>query len=495
VASLTGAATRLGLLLWPVGALVYLISRILWGLTWMRGRRFSSAPPALTALVKRVADELRMKHVPVVVTSGLAMPVVTGLVRPRLLWPLRLLDSVEPRKARTLIAHELAHVKRLDLWASGAEFAVSCVWWWYPGWYWVRRRFRDASERACDARVVALYPESRREYAEALLDAFARCPRPAPVVVRGLGEPNQVRRRLRAIFDSRRAGSPLVGWLAASSLLVALTPGWLRSDPVSDDPSAAMEKAVSAIVPLGDAGEPPSPLGGSASDGQDRPRALPDSALIANLRSSDPEVRKQAVATIGRKRLHWAIPWIYPLASDSTAVVRWQVAASIGLAEPEHGLPTLVDLLGDRDARVRESATWALTGYAARTLLAGGALPLLETLTQDSDPGVRRQAAATISISEIDGGIPLLLGLFDDESAAVRATAVWGLGDLRRIELTRRILPLAKDPHPAVREGVARALWLLPAPEWLESVQLLATDSDPDVRAKGRMALSRFDAS
>lgn len=499
------AALRLGLLLWVGGALAVLAVRLAGRLAWLRGRDVHPPPTELADAVREVGRTMRVEDVCVVVSGTLDTPAVVGFLRPRLLWPERFLGIVDRGRARTLIAHELAHVKHLDLWASLAELVVGAVWWWYPGWYWVQRRYRDASERACDARVVRHYPEHRRDYAEALLDALAAASRPAPALSRGLGDRERIRRRLRAILQPSSSGSKWRGWVAGALLLLLLTPGWLASRP--GEPEGATElpmpRTASQPVPepVPESASEPEPASERTSEAASWPASVQESrdtlerALIARLRSPNPAVRQRAVGDIGRQRIYWAMPWIYPLASDPSASVRSQVAASIGVAEPGDGIPVLLGLVGDGNTGVRRSTAWALGEYEADQLLAADALPALVNLSADADAEVRRRAGASLALTEIEGSVPILLGMLEDGSASARRTAVWGLGDRRMEDLTRRLLPLAADPDPAVRKDVARALWLLPSEAWREAVELLAIDPDPAVRASGRMALRLLNES
>src|SRR5438552_991963 len=77
---------------------------------------------------------------PVLVVAGLASPVVWGLGRPRLLWPAALLGRLSPDGERAAIVHELAHLRRRDHWVGWLQLAASCVWWWSPLFWHVRRQ-------------------------------------------------------------------------------------------------------------------------------------------------------------------------------------------------------------------------------------------------------------------------------------------------------------------------------------------------------------------
>ena len=119
-----GSAVMGGLtLLWVVGALVGL-ARIAVG--WTRlAALFRSACP-LDPLrhgptLERVRDALGVAALPPVVTSpAVRAPVAVGLLRPRVILPEGLAESLTSDSLRDVLVHECAHVVRLDAWVGTA---------------------------------------------------------------------------------------------------------------------------------------------------------------------------------------------------------------------------------------------------------------------------------------------------------------------------------------------------------------------------------------
>src|SRR5438067_1936197 len=86
---------------------------------------------------------------PPLVAWALASPVLWGLGRPRLLWPAARLGRLSPQSERAAIVHELAHLRRRDHWVGWLQLPASCVWWWSPLFWAVRRQIGRAAELAC----------------------------------------------------------------------------------------------------------------------------------------------------------------------------------------------------------------------------------------------------------------------------------------------------------------------------------------------------------
>src|SRR5205823_5546314 len=101
---------------------------------------------------------------------GAGSPLLWSLGRPKLIWPAALIDSLPHDSRRSVVAHELAHLRRRDHWVGWLLLVAECLLWWNPLFWWVRRQVRQNAELACDAWVVATLPDDRRAYAEALLE-------------------------------------------------------------------------------------------------------------------------------------------------------------------------------------------------------------------------------------------------------------------------------------------------------------------------------------
>ena len=74
-----------------------------------------------------------------------------------------------PEEQRLVIAHEQLHIERGDIPAQALATLLRCVFWFHPLVHAAAARFRFDQELACDAAVVARFPDSRRRYGDAML--------------------------------------------------------------------------------------------------------------------------------------------------------------------------------------------------------------------------------------------------------------------------------------------------------------------------------------
>jgi TonB family protein len=145
--------------------------------------------------------------------AGLRMPAVAAgpvilLPEASAAWPLARLQMV--------LAHELAHVRRRDLWWRLAGTLACCLFWFHPLAWWAAAQQRKESEMACDDLVLRTYPSAA--YAEQLVGVAREASGyPTPAAVMAMAKPRELEKRLVAVLDSeRRRGS-------VSSLRLVLT--------------------------------------------------------------------------------------------------------------------------------------------------------------------------------------------------------------------------------------------------------------------------------
>jgi bla regulator protein BlaR1 len=99
-------------------------------------------------------------------TAGL--PAALGLLRPQVVVPVDFERRYSAPERELMLAHELSHVRHGDLHANALVAALRCLFWFNPLVPLAARHFRHDQELACDARVIARHPGSRRAYGEAM---------------------------------------------------------------------------------------------------------------------------------------------------------------------------------------------------------------------------------------------------------------------------------------------------------------------------------------
>jgi bla regulator protein BlaR1 len=223
---------------WFGGALVWMVLAVrrAWG--FARCLRFAS--PASASLRKEVAHLARRLELPeppeVLMLPGRISPMVWGVGRaPRLLLPTELLARLDDGSRQTLLAHELAHLRRRDQRVRLFELLVTALFWWHPVVWLARRELREAEEQCCDAWVLWALPRHAKTYALALVETvdFLSEAQPAlPPVASGVGHVHDLRRRVTMIMQGTTprtlSWGGLLTLLGAGAFLLPVMPTWAQ---------------------------------------------------------------------------------------------------------------------------------------------------------------------------------------------------------------------------------------------------------------------------
>jgi len=170
-----------------------------------------------------VSQKLELAETPLV-----SNPLVFGLFRPKLLLPLGLSTTFTADELRHIFLHELAHVKRRDLWLNWLLALLQAVHWFNPIVWIGLHRLRADRESACDEMALVHSNDSSPVgYGETLLKLVERLPRhsSAPGMVGILEGASQMKRRMSLIVLFRKQKSmslllvaPLIVGLAMATL-------------------------------------------------------------------------------------------------------------------------------------------------------------------------------------------------------------------------------------------------------------------------------------
>ncbi|MGD0566976.1 MAG: M56 family metallopeptidase [Candidatus Sulfotelmatobacter sp.] len=86
----------------------------------------------------------------------LQAPAVIGWFRPIVLLPVAALTGLSEEQLESVIAHELAHIQRLDAFVNVFQISVETLLFYHPAVWWLNKRIRAEREHCCDDVAVAL---------------------------------------------------------------------------------------------------------------------------------------------------------------------------------------------------------------------------------------------------------------------------------------------------------------------------------------------------
>lgn len=166
---------RLLILVWGTGMLFYLILVFALDIRLRRRLKISTDRNGIGAeqarnLLAQVSNELHLRCPTLLITSAVPVPAVTGLLRPAILLPPATLERLDEGELRLVLLHELAHLRRRDLWLNWLLALLQAVHWFNPILWWAFHRIRVEAEGAADGWVLhRCGAETPSRYGEALL--------------------------------------------------------------------------------------------------------------------------------------------------------------------------------------------------------------------------------------------------------------------------------------------------------------------------------------
>lgn len=171
IAQTAARHARSGLLAaWLAGLVLTLVPLIA---PWRRARaqRRHSTPasdPVLLALCARRAPELGLARPPALrVCAAIDSPQVIGLWRPTVLLPAA--HALSANELAMALDHELAHLRRGDLWLAWAPALAQRLFFFHPLVHWAMREYALHREAACDAQVLQHAHAAPQDYGRLLL--------------------------------------------------------------------------------------------------------------------------------------------------------------------------------------------------------------------------------------------------------------------------------------------------------------------------------------
>lgn len=230
---------------------------------WKQARRVRRSARPAPALEATLADVLPRRTR--VATTAVDGPMVAGLLRPCILIPHALVDTLEPDALRDILQHEIAHIRRGDLWLAAVLRGVLAIFWWSPFLRLINTRLELAREMACDARA-AQDSGAKVDYASSLLASaemlLALGERPPPSLAVGMFEHrSHLAQRIDGLIEEEAGAAPQRRQMMAAlcvSMLVAFAGVAFATTPrldLSSRPTAEPAPQVIALLAAARAGD------------------------------------------------------------------------------------------------------------------------------------------------------------------------------------------------------------------------------------------------
>jgi len=234
-------------------AVVLLASGVIVRLIWLLvgvarlardGRNVSAVSTPEVALPLEAELEVSARYIQ---QAGGRGPWTFGFLRPTIALPAGF-AALLPAFQRSVICHELVHVKRRDVVVAFCEELAAAALWFHP-WMWLlRSRIRVAREQVVDRRAVAILG-NRDEYVRCLVDLSGHdlAPHFSDAGARML-RPRELRARVDAIFREVHMSRTRVASAAFAFFAVVLVAGIAGAAAMPMRSPAIVDRAMSIVL-------------------------------------------------------------------------------------------------------------------------------------------------------------------------------------------------------------------------------------------------------
>ena len=194
----------------------------------------------LLELLETSRRRMGLKRTPaLLVTPECLSPCIVGTWNPRIVLPESVVTQSSPARLRHVLAHELAHLVRGDLWTNWLLLTARILHWFNPVAWWTVREMIAEREAACDELALAAVGETDRSAYAATIVELAASLAPsaiAPGLIGLFSSTCRLKARLERLLRSPSV-TTLRAPLAASLLLGMALLGLTDAMPRRQGPS------------------------------------------------------------------------------------------------------------------------------------------------------------------------------------------------------------------------------------------------------------------
>ncbi len=247
---------------WAAGVLL-LGLKLLLGLVGlrrlMRGRH--GVPAELAGRAMALGKRLGLRRCRTIFLSEeVSEAIAIGFVRSTVLLPAAWLLEMTPEVFGAVVAHELAHVRRGDLWVNLLQRVIEALLFYHPAVWWLSRRIRGERELCCDALAVAATGQ-RVDYLHALQWVAQKRTSPtSPRLEAAMGGSDMaLLNRVRHLIGAELVRGKVQWWPAGLAILTTLCGLWLVTCLSTTDSSQALAAEQAKPLRPGVAAQSPTP--------------------------------------------------------------------------------------------------------------------------------------------------------------------------------------------------------------------------------------------
>ena len=137
-------------------------------------RMLASATPIpdglIIEIVQEFCDDYGMKQPRLLESSQALCPLLAGWLRPAIVLPYGITETLDESQLRMALAHEFAHLRRNDLWFGIVPAVTQCLFFFHPLAWLATHEAAATREAACDSEALRISGGSPAAFARLLLN-------------------------------------------------------------------------------------------------------------------------------------------------------------------------------------------------------------------------------------------------------------------------------------------------------------------------------------
>lgn len=209
-------------MIWFVGMALFLM-KVIGSFVWMRRLTIRALPmkgEAINTLLERAKAVLGIsKKIQLKSSSWIKSPVILGIIRPTILFPIGLIEGLSVEEVEAILYHELAHLKRNDFVINIIINVLQIIFFYHPAYWWLKSQLDNEREYATDE-LALQHSEKKLPMIKALakVQAFSMN---QPALAFAGNSKNQVLKRINIMMNSKQQPNWLSAIFTIAILLVA----------------------------------------------------------------------------------------------------------------------------------------------------------------------------------------------------------------------------------------------------------------------------------
>jgi beta-lactamase regulating signal transducer with metallopeptidase domain len=101
-------------------------------------------------------------------SKHISSPMILGLIKPVILFPIGMINQLETEEVDSILAHELAHFVRKDIYINVIQTTIEAILYYHPAIWWISANIRVERENCCDEMAIS-YLGDNIKYAKTLV--------------------------------------------------------------------------------------------------------------------------------------------------------------------------------------------------------------------------------------------------------------------------------------------------------------------------------------